>query len=178
MLVLTRKVGEDIVIGNDIHITVVAVKGGSVRLGVTAPKDVEVDRGEVHENPQQHFLGSGTNKAGFIKTPFEGTAIDYLSEGRIFLEEGRYCDAIEALAESIRLNPRIANAYLYRGNAYAAGDDYGHAITDYGKAITINPTLAMAYHNRGLAFLKSGNLAGSKADQEQAIQLDPNVGNA
>ena len=103
MLVLTRKVGDEIVIGNDIHITVVAVKGGSVRLGVTAPKDVAVDRGEVHEGPKQHFLESGNNEAGFIKTPFGGTAIDYLSEGKSFLEGGRYTDAIEALAESIRL---------------------------------------------------------------------------
>ena len=49
MLVLTRKVGEQIVIGDDIHLMVVAIKGAQVRIGVSAPKDVVVDRQEVHE---------------------------------------------------------------------------------------------------------------------------------
>ena len=47
MLILSRRVGEVIRIGNDIEITVLAVKGNQVRLGVTAPKDVEVHREEV-----------------------------------------------------------------------------------------------------------------------------------
>jgi len=47
MLVLTRKVGEEIVIGNDIHVMVVAVQGMQVRIGISAPKDVVVDRQEV-----------------------------------------------------------------------------------------------------------------------------------
>jgi carbon storage regulator len=56
MLVLTRKVGEDIVIGDDIHLTVVAIRGDRVRIGVSAPKDVVVDRQEVHER-RQNFHG-------------------------------------------------------------------------------------------------------------------------
>jgi carbon storage regulator len=49
MLVLSRRLGESIVIGGEIYVTVVSVKGGQVRLGVTAPGDVPVDRLEVHE---------------------------------------------------------------------------------------------------------------------------------
>ena len=49
MLVLSRKVGEEIVIDDNICITVVAINGGNVRIGITAPKDVIVDRQEVHE---------------------------------------------------------------------------------------------------------------------------------
>ena len=49
MLVLTRRIGEEIVIGDDIRVTVVAIEGSKVRLGVTAPKDVAVDRKEVHD---------------------------------------------------------------------------------------------------------------------------------
>jgi carbon storage regulator len=49
MLVLTRRPDESIVIDGDIRITVVAVKGDRVRIGVTAPKDMTVDRQEVHE---------------------------------------------------------------------------------------------------------------------------------
>jgi carbon storage regulator len=49
MLVLTRKVGEEIVIGDDIRITVVTIQGNKVRLGVAAPEEVVVDRQEIHE---------------------------------------------------------------------------------------------------------------------------------
>jgi carbon storage regulator CsrA len=49
MLVLTRLVGEQLVIAGAIRVTVVAIKGDNVRLGVTAPASVRVDRGEVHE---------------------------------------------------------------------------------------------------------------------------------
>ena len=49
MLVLTRRSGEEIVIDGDIRVIVVAVKGDKVRLGITAPPSVSVDRSEVHE---------------------------------------------------------------------------------------------------------------------------------
>ena len=49
MLVLSRKVGEEIVVGSNIRITVVAVQGEKVRIGISAPKDVIVDRQEIHE---------------------------------------------------------------------------------------------------------------------------------
>jgi carbon storage regulator len=48
MLVLTRKIGEEIIIDNHIRVTVVAVNGEKVRIGITAPKDVVVDRQEIH----------------------------------------------------------------------------------------------------------------------------------
>lgn len=49
MLVLTRRIGEEIVIAGNIRIAVVTVKGGQVQLGVSAPPAVVVDREEVHE---------------------------------------------------------------------------------------------------------------------------------
>jgi carbon storage regulator len=48
MLVLARKVGETIVIDSTVRITVVRIVGDKVRLGITAPADVPVDRQEVH----------------------------------------------------------------------------------------------------------------------------------
>jgi len=48
MLVLTRRVGEKIVISDDICVTIVEVSGDRVRVGVEAPKSVRVDRHEVH----------------------------------------------------------------------------------------------------------------------------------
>ncbi len=49
MLVLTRRVGEQIVISGDICITIVAIRGDRVRLGITAPRETVVDRREIHE---------------------------------------------------------------------------------------------------------------------------------
>src|SRR5262249_51815255 len=49
MLVLTRRVGETIVIDDEIRVTIVSVRGERVRLGITAPRLVQVDREEIHE---------------------------------------------------------------------------------------------------------------------------------
>jgi carbon storage regulator len=53
MLVLTRRIGEEIIIDGDIRITVVAIGPSKVRIGVTAPPHVTVDRMEVHERRAQ-----------------------------------------------------------------------------------------------------------------------------
>jgi carbon storage regulator len=49
MLVLSRRVGETIVIDGSIRVTVVAVQGDRIRLGIAAPSNVQVDRQEIHE---------------------------------------------------------------------------------------------------------------------------------
>lgn len=49
MLVLTRRVGETLIIGDDVKVTVLASKSNQVRIGITAPKSVEVHREEIYE---------------------------------------------------------------------------------------------------------------------------------
>jgi carbon storage regulator len=49
MLILTRRVGETLMVGNDVKVVVLGVKGNQVRIGVDAPKDVEVHREEIYE---------------------------------------------------------------------------------------------------------------------------------
>lgn len=49
MLILTRRVGETLVIGDDVTVTVLGIKGNQVRIGVKAPKDVTVHREEIFE---------------------------------------------------------------------------------------------------------------------------------
>ncbi|TKH45581.1 carbon storage regulator [Paenibacillus terrae] len=54
MLVLTRKKGESIVIQNDIVVTVLSVEGDTVKIGISAPKDIDIYRKEVFEAIQQN----------------------------------------------------------------------------------------------------------------------------
>ncbi len=49
MLILTRRVGETLMIGDDVSVTVLGVKGNQVRIGVNAPRDVSVHREEIYE---------------------------------------------------------------------------------------------------------------------------------
>ena len=53
MLVLTRKAGESIVIGNQVRITILEIQGRQIRLGIEAPGDISVHRGEVYERIKQ-----------------------------------------------------------------------------------------------------------------------------
>lgn len=61
MLVLTRKPGEAIVIGDDVEIEIVAIGGGKVRVGITAPRSTTVHRKEVYVELQAQEAADGGN---------------------------------------------------------------------------------------------------------------------
>ena len=57
MLILTRRVGETLMIGDEVTVTVLGVKGNQVRIGVNAPRDVSVHREEIYQRIQQEKEG-------------------------------------------------------------------------------------------------------------------------
>ncbi|WP_409523462.1 carbon storage regulator CsrA [Nitrincola sp. MINF-07-Sa-05] len=61
MLILTRRVGETLMVGDDVTVTVLGVKGNQVRIGVNAPKDVSVHREEIYQRIQRE-KDEGENK--------------------------------------------------------------------------------------------------------------------
>ena len=63
MLILTRRVGETVMIGSEVTVTVLGVKGNQVRIGINAPKTVAVHREEIFERIQRENGNAATSEA-------------------------------------------------------------------------------------------------------------------
>ncbi|WP_371372080.1 carbon storage regulator CsrA [Sporomusa aerivorans] len=71
MLALTRKIGEQIVIGDNVVLTIVDIKGDSIRVAIEAPKDIKIYRGEIYETivaaNKQSAQSGDLNKLDILK---------------------------------------------------------------------------------------------------------------
>jgi carbon storage regulator len=63
MLILTRRTGETVMIGNEVTLTVLGVKGNQVRIGINAPKNVPVHREEIYERIKRELAGEAQPRA-------------------------------------------------------------------------------------------------------------------
>ena len=86
MLILTRRVGETLMVGDDVTVTVLGVKGNQVRIGVNAPKEVAVHREEIYQRIRKERSGD-SNEEGGEEGRDKGFLWDRLSDEEAAAEE-------------------------------------------------------------------------------------------
>ncbi|HTW39185.1 MAG TPA: carbon storage regulator CsrA [Steroidobacteraceae bacterium] len=79
MLILTRRVGETVMIGNEVTVTVLGVKGNQVRIGINAPKTVAVHREEIYERIKREQQGEHEHDHGHDHEPDTTPSGDFVS---------------------------------------------------------------------------------------------------
>lgn len=91
MLILTRRVGETLMIGDDVTVTVLGVKGNQVRIGINAPKDVSVHREEIYERIKAEERGEKPVEGKPSKNPvLPETTIAYKPAKKKLSVEGNF----------------------------------------------------------------------------------------
>jgi carbon storage regulator len=79
MLILTRRVGETVMIGNDVTVTILGVKGNQVRVGINAPKNVAVHREEIYERIKREQQGESQGESRDENEPHDSKPTEFAS---------------------------------------------------------------------------------------------------
>jgi tetratricopeptide (TPR) repeat protein len=118
------------------------------------------------------FPASRTYKTvGEIKNEFDYKV--WQKKGRIFFSQGRYEEALQALDQSIKMNPRSAESWNERGNVLMAANRYNEALKCYEVAIALDPSFASAWINKAQALNAMDRYDEAVSACDKAIHLDP-----
>jgi tetratricopeptide (TPR) repeat protein len=101
-----------------------------------------------------------------------------LDNGKKLFDQKNYDGAIQELTEAIKLDPKLAEAYVYRSRSYNSKNDYDQGLSDANKAIQLNPKLALGYFARGRAYDGKNDIDYAITDYTEAIRLDPKFATA
>jgi tetratricopeptide (TPR) repeat protein len=115
------------------------------------------------------ILGTGTR---------QDRDVAFYNRAVAHLKKDDYGNAIADFTETIRINPKEADAFNHRGTAYRGKDEDDRAIADFGEAIRLNPKYADAFNNRGLTYSSKGEYDAAIADFNAAIRIDPKYAEA
>ncbi|MDO8446812.1 MAG: tetratricopeptide repeat protein [Deltaproteobacteria bacterium] len=98
----------------------------------------------------------------------------HLNLGSVYLDEGRFKEAIRESTIVLKLNPFDPEAYVNRGLGYASMGKRDEALRDYRQALMINPRLSKAHHNMGNLYLNGGDLSRAIEEFEAEMRINPN----
>src|SRR3954470_3045396 len=116
----------------------------------------DVDDCRTSSNPDRR-LESCTRVANDSGLPAEVRSLALQSRGLTRQDKGDVNGAKADFDEAIRIDPRAANAYMYRASLYRNASDHDHAIADLNEAIRINPTMALFFYRRGMSWYAKQN---------------------
>jgi tetratricopeptide (TPR) repeat protein len=100
-------------------------------------------------------------------------AVLYFNRAVEYLNRKDYDRAVTDYNESIRLDPKVADAYAGRGRAWRLKEDYDRALTDLDAAIRLNPKDANAHDDRGMVWHLKNEFDRAIVDFSEALRLDP-----
>ena len=146
---------------------------------------IRVSNGEQHPAIYSQFFGTaylGTRPTVDVPiqpAPTQSPATVHFDKGKIFVEREDWDNAISELDETIRLDPNLAEAYVFRSMAHLRTFNNEQGRMDANQAIRLNPNYALAYYWRGYSYSwgtsSNINYWRALADYTQAITLAPNL---
>ncbi len=110
-----------------------------------------------------------------IITHYPAMPFAFNHRGNIYIEAGRYSDALEDFNRAVKFSPDNAESYNNRGNVYGLLGQYDKSIADFNHAEKLRPTMAAIYANRANIHLFNGNTKEAGTDYALAMKYDPNL---
>lgn len=123
------------------------------------------------QSPSPEVMKKSVEAAPSNLSPVE----DAISKGMAAKTPG---EQIQWFNKAVSLDPKNANALVYRGDAYCQQGDSDRGIADYNQAILLSPKLAVAYNNRGVAWTARGEMERAMWDFNDALQRDSSLAGA